>query len=32
MVKDFVTVTKTPDVAWPTLVPHVERAIRAVLG
>lgn len=32
MVDDFVTVTKTPDASWDTLVPAVQAAIERVLG
>jgi hypothetical protein len=28
MVEDFVTVTKTPDADWDTLIPRVEQAIK----
>lgn len=31
MVKDFITVTKSPEADWTELIPRVEEAIRATL-
>lgn len=32
MVDDFVTVTKSPDVEWPSLIPQVQSVIEQVFG